>query len=94
MSSFVATVTLFGLLLYIPLLAYYRLYLHPIAKFPGPKLAAFTRYYEAYYDVFRGGQYTFKIAEMHRKYGEPWLCHYSETARLTYNMPDHPDKSS
>lgn len=85
MSSFVATVTLFGLLLYIPLLAYYRLYLHPIAKFPGPKLAAFTRYYEAYYDVFRGGQYTFKIAEMHRKYGpiiriSPHELHISDPA--------------
>ena len=47
----------------------YRLYLHPLAKFPGPKLAAIIRYYEAYYDVIKGGQYTFKIAELHKEYG-------------------------
>ena len=50
-------------------LAFYRLFLHPLAKFPGPRLAALTRYYEAYYDVVWNGQYTFKIAELHRKYG-------------------------
>ena len=47
-------------------LVFYRLYLHPLANFPGPKLAAITRYYEGYYDVVRNGQYTFKIAELHQ----------------------------
>ncbi len=48
----------------------YRLLLSPLARFPGPKLAAVSRWYEAYYDVVLDGQYTFKIAEMHKKYGE------------------------
>jgi hypothetical protein len=48
----------------------YRLYLSPLAKFPGPKLAAATLWYEAYYDVVKKGQYTFKIKELHKKYGE------------------------
>ncbi|KAI1323784.1 cytochrome P450 [Xylariaceae sp. FL0255] len=48
---------------------FYRLYLHPLAAIPGPALAAITRYYEAYYDIIRPGQYTFKIAELHMKYG-------------------------
>lgn len=51
-------------------LAFYRVFLHPLAKFPGPKLAAITRYYEAYYDVVQNGQYEFRIAEMHRRYGK------------------------
>lgn len=56
-------------LIYSTSLAFYRLLLHPLAKFPGPKLAAVTRYYEGYYDVVRNGQYTFRIAEMHERYG-------------------------
>ncbi|CAI6227143.1 unnamed protein product [Periconia digitata] len=50
-------------------LAFYRLFLHPLARFPGPKLAAITRWYEAYYDLILDGQYTFKIAELHKTYG-------------------------
>ncbi|KAH8897428.1 trichodiene oxygenase [Thozetella sp. PMI_491] len=53
----------------------YRLLLHPLARFPGPKLAAATRWYEAYYDVIQGGKYEFKIAEMHKKYGYPYEIH-------------------
>lgn len=50
-------------------LAIHRLWLSPLARFPGPKLAALTMWYEFYYDSFLEGQYTFQIAEMHRKYG-------------------------
>lgn len=47
----------------------YRLYFHPLAKFPGPKLAALTLWYETYYDVWQRGKYVYKIEEMHKKYG-------------------------
>lgn len=56
-------------LVYIVTLAVYRLYLSPLAKFPGPRLAALTLWYEFYYDVVQRGRYTWKIREMHRIYG-------------------------
>lgn len=49
--------------------AVYRLYLSPLAKFPGPKLAALTLWYEFYYDVVKQGRYTWEIAKMHEHYG-------------------------
>jgi hypothetical protein len=51
-------------------LALYRLYLSPIAKFPGPKLAALSRWYEFYYDVVKSGQFSTHIRELHKIYGE------------------------
>jgi hypothetical protein len=48
----------------------YRLFFHPLAKFPGPKLAAITTWYEAYYDfIGYQGQYTFLFEDLHKKYG-------------------------
>lgn len=49
--------------------AIYRLYLSPLAKFPGPKLAALTRLYESYYEAIQNYEYLWKIKEMHEKYG-------------------------
>ena len=46
-----------------------RLYLSPLAKFPGPKLAALTFWYEFYFDVLLGGKYTFQIGRLHEIYG-------------------------
>ena len=60
-------------ILYSSTLAAYRLLLDPLSKFPGPRLAAFTRYYEFYYDVLKGGQYGNKIRELHKIYGEAHL---------------------
>ena len=54
---------------YLVLLAIYRLYFTPSAKFPGPKLAALTFWYEFYYDVWHEGQYTWKIRDLHKQYG-------------------------
>ena len=50
--------------------AAYRLIFSPIAKFPGPKLAALTSWYEFYYDYFQRGRFTWKIKELHTQYGQ------------------------
>ena len=54
-------------------LAVYRLFFSPLAKSPGPKLAALTLWYELYYDVIKRGRYTWKIAELHERYGSLFL---------------------
>ncbi|CAK42677.1 hypothetical protein CBS115989_7071 [Aspergillus niger] len=54
---------------YLASVALYELYWSPLAHIPGPKLAACTRLYEFFYDVVCGGQYTFKIADLHKQYG-------------------------
>ena len=64
---FVLLLAAFGA--YLLWLVTYRLYLSPIAKFPGPKLAAVSRWYEFYYEVVLRGQFTFHISELHKKYG-------------------------
>ncbi|KAJ5246741.1 hypothetical protein N7468_001724 [Penicillium chermesinum] len=47
----------------------HRLYWHPLASFPGPKLPAATFLYEFYYDVIKGGMYIWEIERMHERYG-------------------------
>ncbi|KAF2119258.1 cytochrome P450 [Lophiotrema nucula] len=69
-----------GSIVYIIGLAVYRLYLSPLAKFPGPKWTAATGWVEVYWDVLKGGKFIFKIEEWHEKYGpiiriSPWEVH-------------------
>jgi hypothetical protein len=69
-STSVAGACLLLWVAYLISLAIYRLYLSPLAKFPGPKLAALSKYYEFYYEVVKRGQFTFHIQELHKKYGK------------------------
>ena len=57
----------------------YRLFLHPLRKIPGPKFAAATTLYETYYDLVRGGTFTFKIRDLHRQHGR-WML--TKTGRI------------
>lgn len=54
---------------YLISLSFFRLYLSPLAKFPGPKVAALSKWYEAYYEIILSGQYYRRIDELHDIYG-------------------------
>ncbi|KAJ6116306.1 cytochrome P450 [Penicillium capsulatum] len=58
-----------GFIVLVALRVFCRLYLHPLAKIPGPKLTAATSLYEFYYDVICGGKFIFQIEKMHQQYG-------------------------
>lgn len=48
----------------------YRLYFHRTSHIPGPKLAALTYLYQAYYDLFPyTGQWIFEQVRLHSVYG-------------------------
>ncbi|KAF2228164.1 putative cytochrome P450 [Elsinoe ampelina] len=60
------------LLSYCICLAVYRLYFHPLARFPGPRLAAVSYWYDFYYDWFAAGGFgrsSFNVEDLHGKYG-------------------------
>jgi len=59
-------------LLYSVSSCFYRLYISPLSRIPGPKLAAATGWYETYFELFHklGDQYLFHIQQLHREYGD------------------------
>ncbi|KAF4761614.1 hypothetical protein N7455_002375 [Penicillium solitum] len=62
---YLVVITLLGYLLWTVI---YNLYLSPLSKFPGPKLAACTNLQNLYWTST--GQYHYKLKELHDKYGD------------------------
>ncbi|KAJ8131833.1 hypothetical protein O1611_g1790 [Lasiodiplodia mahajangana] len=59
----------FAFALFNVLLIIYRSTLHPLSKFPGPKLATCSYLYEFWFDIVQNGRYTHEIARLHKIYG-------------------------
>lgn len=70
--SFKSAATLVGVwVIYRVVVALYNISpFHPLSRFPGPKIAAASYAYEAYYDWWRVGRYGKVIREMHEQYGK------------------------
>ena len=68
----IASIGVVILVTYWTLLVFYRLYWSPLAKIPGPKLAALTQWIETYYEVFYGdgGQFIWQYRKWHEQYGK------------------------
>ncbi|RJE21131.1 Cytochrome P450 [Aspergillus sclerotialis] len=58
-----------AVIIWLALRSIYRLYFHPLSKFPGAKLAAITSGYEFYYNVIKSGSYIWEVDRMHKVYG-------------------------
>jgi len=67
---------------YLMSITVYRLWFSPIAKFPGPKIAAISGWYEAYYDIVKRGKYLYEIEKMHNIYGQHTDRHDQIYAKL------------
>lgn len=60
----------FAVFVWVTVVAIYRLTFHPLAKIPGPKLAAITQLYQTYYSYHKNeSRYYQKVEQLHKKYG-------------------------
>lgn len=50
---------------------FYRLYLHPLASFPGPNAAAATTQWKAFIECLLNKSFCHVLEELHAQYGKP-----------------------
>ncbi|XRM46061.1 hypothetical protein ABZX51_009118 [Aspergillus tubingensis] len=74
----ISLILLIGIFIYACSVITIRLYFHPLSKFPGPRIAAATSWYEFYKDVILSGQYSKSFPSLHAKYGSVVRIHPNE----------------
>ena len=47
-----------------------RIYLSPLSRFPGPKVAAVTKAYQFYFDVVKRGKLPWELKRLHEHHGK------------------------
>lgn len=80
---------LVSVVLYRSCVVIYRLFLSPLAKFPGPKLAAATSLYEAFFDLYQSN-FPDVLAKLHDEYGKHTnvlVCQSSVTLIMALEVP-------
>ncbi|KAJ3774251.1 cytochrome P450 [Lentinula raphanica] len=73
------------LFVYVGVVALYRLYFHPLCKYPGPVIAALTDWYELYHNIIQGGALLTEIDKLHKLHGTFHSCSSNE---LTLHFTD------
>ncbi|KAJ4483055.1 cytochrome P450 [Lentinula edodes] len=73
---------------YFGALAFYRLLFHPLREYPGPSLAALSGWYEAYYNIIKGGEFIGEIERLHVLYG-PVVRVGPNTLHFSYSQAYH-----
>ncbi|KAF9259574.1 hypothetical protein L218DRAFT_874324, partial [Marasmius fiardii PR-910] len=58
-----------------------------LQKFPGPRLAAITKYYRGYYEIFCDGGWLDQLEILHERYGTFLASHFLSNTRAELNFP-------
>ena len=58
-----------GLIIFCVAISCFNLFLHPLSRFPGPRLAALSGWWLVYHELIRGQSLTDVFSTLHQRYG-------------------------